>query len=79
MAQNAEIFFEHDNWGRALAWSAGFHIAITAVILLYTAVFTGSRGQGWGAGSGWVGYAYFARRVPGVKRICEQIRRNERA
>jgi protein TonB len=52
MAQNAEIFFEHDNWGRALAWSVGFHLAITAIIVLYTVVFTGSRGQGWGAGGG---------------------------
>ncbi len=52
MAQNAEIFFEHDNWGRALGWSAGFHVALTALILLYTAVFTGSRGEGWGAGGG---------------------------
>src|ERR1700688_2074668 len=52
MAQNAEIFFEHDNWGRALGWSAGFHIALTGLILLYTAVFTGSRGEGWGAGGG---------------------------
>jgi protein TonB len=52
MAQNAEIFFEHDNWGRALTWSAGFHIAVTAVILLYSVVFTGSRGEGWGSGGG---------------------------
>jgi periplasmic protein TonB len=52
MAQNAEIFFEHDNWGRALAWSAGFHIAVTAIILLYPLVFSGSRGEGWGAGGG---------------------------
>jgi protein TonB len=52
MAQNAEIFFEHDSWGRALSWSAGFHIAVMAVILLYTTVFTGSRGEGWGAGGG---------------------------
>jgi periplasmic protein TonB len=50
MARNAEIFFEHDNWGRALGWSAGFHVTITALMLLYTAVFTGSRGQGWGSG-----------------------------
>jgi outer membrane biosynthesis protein TonB len=35
MAQNAEIFFEHDSWPRALGWSAGFHIAVTAFILLY--------------------------------------------
>jgi len=52
MAQNAEIFFEHDNWGRALSWSAGFHLAVTGVILLYTFVFTGPRGEGWGAGGG---------------------------
>ncbi len=52
MARNAEIFFEHDNWPRALGWSAGFHTAVVAFILLYTAVFTGATGQGWGAGGG---------------------------
>jgi protein TonB len=52
MAQNAEIFFEHDNWGRSLSWSAGFHLAITGVILLYSVVFTGSRAEGWGSGGG---------------------------
>jgi len=52
MAQNAEIFFEHDSWGRALSWSAGFHIAVTAIILIYPYVFGGSSGQGWGAGGG---------------------------
>ena len=52
MAPNAEIFFEHDSWPRALSWSAGFHIGITGIILLYTVVFTGPRGEGWGAGGG---------------------------
>jgi len=52
MARNAEIFFEHDNWARALSWSAGFHIGLTALILLYTAVFTGPHGEGWGGGGG---------------------------
>src|SRR5271163_4362928 len=52
MAQNAEIFFEHDNWGRALTWSAGFHLAITGIILLYPLIFKGSSGEGWGAGGG---------------------------
>jgi protein TonB len=52
MAQNAEIFFEHDSWGRALAWSAGFHIAVTAIILIYPYVFGVSSGQGWGTGGG---------------------------
>jgi protein TonB len=52
MAANAEIFFEHERWGRALAWSAGFHVALTGLILLYSVVFIGSRGEGWGAGGG---------------------------
>ncbi|MFZ0771062.1 MAG: TonB family protein [Candidatus Sulfotelmatobacter sp.] len=52
MAQNAEIFFEHDSWGRALAWSAGFHLAVTAIIVIYSIFFAGSRGQGWGSGGG---------------------------
>src|SRR5258706_6746320 len=52
MASNAEIFFEHDSWGRAFAWSAGFHLALTGLIVMYTVVFTGARGEGWGAGGG---------------------------
>ena len=52
MARNAEIFFEHDSWARALAWSAGFHLAVTTIILLYSAIFTGARGEGWGSGGG---------------------------
>jgi protein TonB len=52
MAQNAEIFFEHDSWPRALAWSAGFHFAVTAIILVYSVFFTGPRGDSWGAGGG---------------------------
>jgi periplasmic protein TonB len=52
MTQNAEIFFEHDSWPRALAWSAGFHLGVTALIMLYTVVFTGPRGEGWGGGGG---------------------------
>jgi protein TonB len=52
MAANAEIFFEHERWGRALAWSVGLHLAIASSLLLYSAVFSGPRGQGWGAGGG---------------------------
>ncbi len=52
MAPNPEIFFEHDSWGRALAWSAGFHVAVTAVILLWSVVLSGSRGENWGSGGG---------------------------
>jgi periplasmic protein TonB len=52
MAQNAEIFFEHDNWGRALGWSAGFHVGVTALIMLYSVAFSGASGANWGAGGG---------------------------
>src|SRR5258708_39806558 len=52
MAANAEIFFEHERWGRALAWWVGLHFAVRAGLLAYSAVFSAPRGQGWGAGGG---------------------------
>src|ERR1700729_4134747 len=52
MAANAEIYFEHDRWGRALAWSAVLHGAVTASLIVYAAVFSHSSGNTWGAGGG---------------------------
>jgi periplasmic protein TonB len=52
MAANAEIYFEHDRWGPALAWSAGLHAAIVVFLLIYSAVFYGTHGTGWGEGGG---------------------------
>jgi len=52
MAANAEIYFEHDRWGRALAWSVGLHVGITAAALIYSAVYSGPSGDAWGAGGG---------------------------
>jgi protein TonB len=52
MEANAEIFFEHDNWVRNLAWSAGLHIAVAGSIVLYAVVWHGSSGSNWGAGGG---------------------------
>jgi protein TonB len=52
MAANAEIYFEHDKWGRALAWSLGLHSGIIAALWLYAAVFSGPSGNAWGAGGG---------------------------
>jgi periplasmic protein TonB len=49
---NAEIFFEHDSWPRALGWSAGFHVAVAGFIVLYSVVFAGIRGNDWGSGGG---------------------------
>ena len=52
MAASAEIYFEHDRWGRALAWSVGLHVGVTVFLLVYSAVFMASSGDTWGAGGG---------------------------
>jgi len=52
MAANAEIFFEHDRWGRNLAWSAALHLAVAGSIVLYAVIGPGGRGSTWGAGGG---------------------------
>jgi protein TonB len=52
MAANAEIFFEHDRWGRNLVWSAGLHMVVAVSIVLYAVVGRGGSGSNWGAGGG---------------------------
>jgi periplasmic protein TonB len=52
MAANAEIFLEHDRWGRNLSWSAALHVAVVGCILLYTVIGPGGHGGTWGAGGG---------------------------
>src|SRR5262249_15450713 len=52
MEANAEIFFEHDSWGRNLAWSAALHTAIAGSIILYAVFGSGGHGNTWGAGGG---------------------------
>lgn len=52
MAASADIYFEHIRWGRALAWSAGLHVGVTALVLLYTAFYHGGGGSTWGSGGG---------------------------
>ena len=52
MAANAEIYFERDSWGRALAWSAGLHVGVTVALLIYSAVVYRTSGDTWGAGGG---------------------------
>jgi periplasmic protein TonB len=51
MAAHAEIYFEHDRWGRNLGWSVALHIAVTGCIILYAVVSPGSGGS-WGMGGG---------------------------
>lgn len=52
MAASTDIYVEHDQWGRALAWSAGLHVGITILLLIYSAVFYRTSGDTWGAGGG---------------------------
>ncbi|HLZ43593.1 MAG TPA: cell envelope integrity protein TolA [Candidatus Sulfotelmatobacter sp.] len=52
MAASADIYFEHDHWGRALAWSAGLHVGVTVFLLIYSTVFMHTSGEGWGSGGG---------------------------
>jgi protein TonB len=52
MAANADIYFEHDRWGPALAWSVGLHVGITAAMLTYAAFVSAPSGDTWGAGGG---------------------------
>jgi periplasmic protein TonB len=52
MAASAEIYFERDRWGRALAWSAGLHVGVTVLLLIYSAVAYRTSGEMWGAGGG---------------------------
>ena len=45
MAANAEIFFEHDRWGRNLTWSLGLHLAVAGAIVLYAVVAPSSQAK----------------------------------
>ena len=49
---STEIYFEHERWGRALAWSAGVHVGITLALLVYTTYVTRGSGEAWGSGGG---------------------------
>jgi periplasmic protein TonB len=48
----AEIFFEHDRWGRNLASSVLLHVGVTGAIVLYTTLAPGGQRGTWGAGGG---------------------------
>jgi len=52
MADNTEIFFEHDRWGHNLAWSVGLHVAVAASIILYALIAHGGNRGTWGMGGG---------------------------
>jgi len=52
MSANAEIYFEHDRWGRNLGWSVVLHIGVAASIVAYAIFAPAGRSGTWGAGGG---------------------------
>src|SRR5438105_148712 len=70
MAASADIYFEHDRWGRALAWSLGLPIGITLVLFGYSAFFYRTRADSWGGGGDFGNR--FAWYVQGVQRVVSQ-------
>ncbi|HEY4052297.1 MAG TPA: TonB family protein [Terriglobales bacterium] len=49
---SGEIFFEHDRWGKNLAWSAALHAGFTLFVIVYGWIASGGHGSNWGAGGG---------------------------
>jgi hypothetical protein len=52
MAAGTDIYSEHAQLSRPLAWSVGLHLAFTAFVVLYAMFVHGLRGEGWGSGGG---------------------------
>jgi len=52
MAASADIYFEHERWGRALARSVGLHLGVTLLIVVYSLFFYHAGGETWGSGGG---------------------------
>ena len=49
---SGEIFFEHERWGRNLAWSAGLHAGFAVFIAVYAWIAGSRHGSNWGEGGG---------------------------
>src|ERR1700688_3112680 len=52
MAAITNIYSEHGQLSRPLAWSLGLHLAFAAFVVLYATFIQGFRGTGWGSGGG---------------------------
>jgi protein TonB len=49
---NSDIYSEHAQLRRPLAWSLGLHVAFATFVVLYAVFVNGIRGAGWGGGGG---------------------------
>jgi protein TonB len=47
-----DIYSEHGQLRRPLAWSVGLHLGFAAFLVLYAVFVNGIRGTGWGSGGG---------------------------
>jgi periplasmic protein TonB len=47
-----DIYSEHAQLRRPLAWSFGLHVAFAAFVVFYAVFINGIRGTGWGSGGG---------------------------
>jgi protein TonB len=52
MAAHADIFLEHENWGRSLGFSAALHLVVAGLLTAGAVWIRGDRGGSWGAGGG---------------------------
>jgi len=46
----SDIYSEHSQLRRPLAWSAGLHLAFAGFVVLYAVFVNGIRGSSWGSG-----------------------------
>lgn len=49
---NFDIYSEHGQLRRPLAWSFGLHVAFAVFVVLYAVLINGTRGTAWGSGGG---------------------------
>src|ERR1700687_4169316 len=49
---DTDIYSEHAQLRRPLAWSFGLHVGFAAFVVLYAVFVNGIRGTGWGSGGG---------------------------
>jgi protein TonB len=49
---SGEIFFEHESWGRNLAWSAALHGGFALFVIVYAWIAGSGHGSNWAAGGG---------------------------
>jgi periplasmic protein TonB len=52
MQADADIFTEHGQLARPLAWSVAFHLGVMGLIVLFGVILSARTGNGWGAGGG---------------------------